>query len=161
MRVGLVPAALLFVALGLALASAPRSARPWSLLALVTTSGVFTFVPTPQAWLDGAFLGCWIAVVATAATVLLVRGLGLFAALLLSIDAGVWASAVISPSGSRLDVLVALPCLLVVLPASWVARRYDSIPVKVVSSWIIAVAVLAITVQLLPVTPGYLPDHME
>jgi hypothetical protein len=127
----------------------------------MVTAGVFTFVPTPGAWLDGVFLACWVAVVATAATVLLVRRLGLLAALLLSIDAGVWASAVLSPSGSRLDVLMALPCLLVVLPASWVARRYASTPVKVVSSWIIAVAVLAITVQLLPVTPGYLPDHME
>jgi len=68
---------------------------------------------------------------------------------------------VISLAGSRLDVLKALPCALIVLPASWVVRRYDSIPVKVVSSWVIAVAVLALTLQLLPVTPGYLPDHLE
>jgi hypothetical protein len=160
MRVGVVPAALLFVALGLALAFAPRSARAASLLALIATLGVFTFVPTPQAWLEGVFLGCWIAVIATAASVHL-RGLGLLAALVLSVDAGIWASAVISLSGSRLDLLKALPCSLILLPASWVVRRYDSVPVKVVSSWIIAVAVLAITLQLLPVTPGYLPDHME
>jgi hypothetical protein len=51
--------------------------------------------------------------------------------------------------------------LLVAVPASWTVRRHDSIPVKVVSSWVIAIAVLAITLQLLPVTPGYLPDHME
>jgi len=31
----------------------------------------------------------------------------------------------------------------------------------VMSSWVIAVAVLALTLQLLPVTPGYLPDHLE
>ncbi len=161
MRVGGVPAALLFVALGLALASAPRNARPWSLLALVATLGVFTFVPLPQAWLESVFLGCWIAVIATAATVHLVRGLGLLAAVVLSVNAGIWASAVISLSGSRFDLLRALPCFLVVLPASWVAQRYDSVPVKVVSSWIIAVAVLAITLQLLPVSPGYLPDHLE
>jgi len=30
-----------------------------------------------------------------------------------------------------------------------------------VSSWIIAIAVLAGTLQLLAVTPGYLPDHLE
>jgi hypothetical protein len=160
MRLGVVPAALLFAALGLALAFASRGARASSLLALVATLGVFTFLPAPQAWLEGVFLGCWIAVIATAASVHF-RGLGLFAALVLSVDAGIWASAVISLSGSRFDLLKALPCLLIVLPASWVVRRHDSVPVKVVSSWVIAVAVLAITLQLLPVTPGYLPDHME
>jgi hypothetical protein len=161
MRAGVAPAALLFVALGLVLAFTPRGVRAWSLLALVATLGVFTFVPTPQAWFEGVFLGCWLAVIATAASVHLVRGIGLFAALVLSVDAGIWANAVISLSGSRLDLLKALPCLLIVWPASWVVRRHDSVPVKVVSSWVIAVAVLAITLQLLPVTPGYLPDHME
>ena len=58
-------------------------------------------------------------------------------------------------------VLQALPFVLIFLPASWVVARTTSIPVKVVSSWVIAVAVLAATLQLLPVTPGYLPDHLE
>jgi hypothetical protein len=106
-------------------------------------------------------LGCWIGVIATAACVYFIRGLGLFAALVLSLDAGIWASAVTSLSGSHLDLLKALPCLAIVSPASWLVRRDDAVPLKVVSSWLIAVAVLAITLQLLPVTPGYLPDHME
>jgi len=161
MRGGVVPPALLFVALGLALAFARRSAWTPNLLALVATLGAFTFLPVPQVWLEGVFLGCWISVIATAATVHLVRGLGPCAALALSLNAGVWASAVVSLSGSRLDLLKALPCVLIFLPASWVVGRHGSIPVKVVSSWVIAVAVLAATLQLLPVTPGYLPDHME
>lgn len=161
MRGSVAPAALLFVALGLALAFAPRSARASSLLALVATLSIFSFVPTPSTWLEAAFVGCWLAVIATAASVHLGGGLGRYAALVLSVNAGIWASAVISVSGSRLDVLKALPCLLIVSPASWVVRRYDSVPVKVVSSWVIAVAVLAITLQLLPITPGYLPDHLE
>jgi hypothetical protein len=161
MRGGVVPPALLFVALGLGLAFARRSAWAPSLLALVATLGAFTFLPVPQVWLEGVFLGCWISVIATAATVHLVRGLSPCAALALSLNAGVWASAVVSLSGSRLDLLEALPCVLIFLPASWVVGRHGSIPVKVVSSWVIAVAVLAATLQLLPVTPGYLPDHME
>jgi hypothetical protein len=32
---------------------------------------------------------------------------------------------------------------------------------RIVSSWLIAVALLAATLQMLPVTPGYLPDHLE
>jgi hypothetical protein len=161
MRGGVVPPALLFAALGLALAFAPRRAWAPSLLALIATLGAFTFVPVPEVWLEGIFLGCWISVIATAASVHLVRGVSPRAALALSFNAGVWASAVVSLSGSRLDVLRALPCVFIFLPASWVVARFASIPVKVVSSWIIAVAILAATLQLLPVTPGYLPDHME
>jgi hypothetical protein len=79
----------------------------------------------------------------------------------LSVNVGFWASAVISVSGSRLDLLKALPFVFIFLPASLVVARNASIPIKVASSWVIAVAVLAATLQLLPVTPGYLPDHLE
>jgi hypothetical protein len=63
------------------------------LLALFATLGAFTFLPVPHAWLEGVFLGCWISVIATAASVHLVRGLSPRAALALSLNAGVWASA--------------------------------------------------------------------
>jgi len=161
MRGGVVPPTLLFAALGLALAFAPRRAWTPGLLALIATLGAFTFLPVPQTWLEGIFLGCWISVIATAASVHLVHGLSRCAALSLSVNTGVWASAVVSVSGSRLDLLKALPWVLMFLPAAWVAARHGAIPLKVVSSWIIAIAVLAATLQLLPVTPGYLPDHME
>jgi len=161
MRGGVVPPALLFMALGLALTFAPRGAWVPSLLALVATLGAFTYWPVPPVWVEGVFLGCWISVVATAASVHLGRGLTRTAALVLSLNTGVWASAVVSVSGSRLDLLKALPCVLIFLPASWVAGRHTSIPVKVVSSWVIAVALLAAILQWVPVTPGYLPDHME
>jgi hypothetical protein len=155
------PAALLFTALGLALAFAPRAAWTPSLLALLGTLGSFTFLRVPPGWLEGVFLGCWISVIATAASVHLVRGLGMALAISLSVNVGVWASAVVSLSGSRLDLLYALPLVWIFLPAAWVASRKSSIPAKVLSSWVIAVAMLAATLQLLPVTPGYLPDHLE
>jgi hypothetical protein len=161
MRGGVVPPALLFMALGLALSSAPRSAWAPSLCALLASLGIFTFVPVPRAWLEEVFLGFWISVIATAASVHVAHGLKPRTALALSLNAGVWASAVVSLSGSRLDLLKALPCVLILFPTSWVVRRYHSIPIKVLSSWVIAVAVLAAALQLLPVTPGYLPDHLE
>jgi hypothetical protein len=157
MRGGVVPPALLFTALGLALAFAPRAAWAPSLLALFVTLCSFTFLPVPPGWIEGVFLGCWISVIATAASVHLSSRL----AFALSVNVGIWASAVISVSGSRLDLLKALPFVLIFLPASWVVARNAPIAVKVVSSWVIAVAVLAATLQLLPVTPGYLPDHLE
>jgi hypothetical protein len=161
MRSGTIPVALLFLALGLALASAPRQARVPSVLVLVATSALFSCSSVPRGWLDAVFLGCLISVIGTAASVHLVGGLGARAALVLSLNAGMWAGAVISVSGSSLDLLAVLPCLSIAIPASWVVRRHASIPVKVVSSWLVAVAVLAITLYLLPVSAGYLPDHME
>jgi hypothetical protein len=161
MRGGIVPPALLCAALGLALAFAPRNTWVPSVCALLSTLAVLTFVPIPGAWLEGAFLGCWISVIATAGSLQLFTKVNSNAALILSINAGAWSSAVTRLSGSRLDLLEAVPWLLMLWPASWIARRYGSIPLKVVSSWLIAVAALWITLQLLPVTPGYLPDHME
>jgi hypothetical protein len=161
MRGGVLPPALLFAALGLALAFAPRSAWLPSLLALLAGFGACAFVHVPHTWLEGVFLGCWISVIVTAASVHLTGGVSPYAALGLAVNAGAWASVVVSLSGSRLDLVRALPWVLVLFPASWLVGRYASIPVKVVSSWIIAIVVLAATLQLLPVTPGYLPDHME
>jgi hypothetical protein len=160
-RGGAVPPALLFVALGLALAFAPRRIWAPSLAMLVTSLVAFMFLPVPRGWLEGVFLGCWTSVIVTAASVHLVRGLTPCAALVLSLNAGFWASTVVSLSGSRLDLLKALPCVLILFPAAWVVARHAAIPVKVVSSWVIAVAVLAACLHLLPVTPGYLPDHLE
>jgi len=161
MRGGATPPALLFTALGLALAFAPRRIWGPSLLALCATLGTLSFLPLPQVWREGVFFGCWMSVIATAASVHLVRGIRPGAALALSLNAGVWAGAVVRLSGSRLDLVKALPCVLILWPASWVVGRHATVAVKVVSSWVIAVAVLAATLQLLPVTPGYLPDHLE
>ena len=161
MRGAIAPSALLCAALGLALAFAPRNAWAPSVLALLSTVAALTFVPMPRAWLEGAFLGCWISVITTAGSVQLFAKVTSRAALILAINAGAWSSAVTGLSGSSLDLLKALPWVLILWPASWVARRHGQIPIKVVSSWLTAVAALSIALQLLPVTPGYLPDHME
>jgi hypothetical protein len=161
MRGGIAPPALLFLALGLALAFTPRRALGPSLLALLATLVAGAFVRVPQTWLEGVFFGCWASVIVTAASVHLGRGLRARTAVALSINAAVWASAVVSLSGTRPDLLKALPCLVIFLPARWAVGKYASVPVKVVSSWVIAIAILAAALQILPVTPGYLPDHLE
>jgi hypothetical protein len=40
-------------------------------------------------------------------------------------------------------------------------RAYVLRVIAVLMSWMLAVALLVLLLQLLPVTPGYLPDHME
>jgi len=55
MRGGIVPPALLFLALGLALAFTPRHALVPSLLALLVTLVASALVRVPQTWLEGVF----------------------------------------------------------------------------------------------------------
>ena len=162
MRGALLQPALLALALGLALALAPKSAWTRSLSAWVAVSGALAFAPWPRACDEAIFFGGWISVVASAAVVLLLRDIRPAAALALSVNAAFWAGSAIELAGSPLDLFVSLPCVLVVLPAAWVAKRWRSpIVLRTVASWLIVVALLIVSLQFLPVTPGYLPDHLE
>jgi len=161
MRGGVLPPALLFAALGLALAFAPARARAWGLVSLMVTLAALSFVPVSHGWLETAFLGCWVSVAVTAAAVHIPQGTRMAGALVLSVNAGIWASVVVALSGTRLDLVEAVPCALLVLPASWLVAKRASIAVKVASSWLIAIAMLAAVLPFLAVTPGYLPDHLE
>jgi hypothetical protein len=161
MKGGALLPALLYTALGLALAFAPRGAWRPSLVALTMTTSVLAIVPIPRGWLENIFLGGWISVAASAATVYLPRGLNSGGAFALSVNAGLWSGWVVALEGSPLDLLKTLPCALVLLPAAWTVDQRTPIIVKVVSSWLIVVAILAAILRFLPVTPGYMPDHME
>jgi hypothetical protein len=100
-------------------------------------------------------------VAVTAATVHLPRGLTASGAVVLSLNAGIWSGSELALTGSRLDIAKALVCVLLLFPAAFIVDRRAPIAVKVVSSWLIAVAILAATLQFLLVTPGYLPDHLD
>jgi hypothetical protein len=51
--------------------------------------------------------------------------------------------------------------VLALLPAAWIVDRRVLIALRVVASWLIAVAMLGAMLQFLPVTLGYMPDHLE
>jgi hypothetical protein len=159
MRGGALPPALLCAALGLGLASAEEKAALLGLAVLVVTACGIALAPVPGISPDAAFLGCWTSIIVSAAIVHGPRTLREKAALALSLNAGVWAGAVIALAPA--DLLEALPLALCVWPATWARRRGQAIVLKVLASWLIAVALLAATLQFLPVTPGYLPDHVE
>ena len=155
------PPSLLFGALGLALAFAPRRAWAPSLVATGMTMSALALVPIPRSWLEYAFLACWISVATTAAMVHLPQGTSFTGAIALSVNAGVWATAVVKLAGAPVDLFEALPWVLLFLPAAWMVTKYGTVAPKVLSSWVIAVAVLAGALQLLSVIPGYMPDHIE
>ncbi len=78
----------------------------------------------------------------------------------LGINAGGWAGATVAIAGTSLDVAKAAPWLALVAPGAWLVATRRGVAVKVVSSWLIAIAVLAAVLPIVP-TPGYAPDHME
>ncbi|QNA85166.1 hypothetical protein G4G27_15035 [Sphingomonas sp. So64.6b] len=153
-------AALLFATLGLTLAFAPRWIRVPGLAAAVIGAAIVSVSGFPVAMQGTAFLGCWASLIVTAACVHLRGGPGPCAVLALSGNAGLWAGAVIATTGPPSDLLRALPGALIILPAA-IIHRHAPIALKIASSWLIAVAMLAASLNFLPVTPGYQPDHLE
>jgi len=160
-RGGALPPALLIAALGLALAFAPRKIFIPAMIAMAIPAVVVGFVPIGQQWADPLFFGCWASVLACALAVHLPRGLGPRLAILLALDGGFWAGAVIAVAGKPIDLLISLPCVLLALPGAWLVATKRQIAVKVLASWLIAVALLAATLQITTPTPGYVPDHMD
>jgi len=161
MRNGALPAALLCAALGLGLSCAQGKAAARGLVVLLVTASAIALTPVPSNCSGPVLLGCWISIIVSAAMVHSPRTLNDKLALALSLNVGIWTGAAIALAPSRVDLLEALPFSLCVSPGSWVRRRGQTIVLKVLASWLIAVAVLAATLRFLPVTPGYLPDHME
>jgi len=152
---------LLCAAFGVALAFVPW--RSWSsCMALLMLAAICGYVLKPaHASADLVFLCGWLSVIACAATVYLPRGLSPRLALLLAVDAGLWSGAMIAVEGRPLDLPAAWLCMLALLPASLAVHWRVPIAAKVMSSWLIAIAVLAAALPYLPVTPGYLPDHLQ
>ncbi len=161
MRGGALPPALLCAALGFALAFAPRRALPPCFAALVAPAFVIARLHIDPIWEDSAFMGCWVSVVIAAVSVHLPRGPGPRLALILALNTGVWAGAVVALAGAPLDLAKSLPWALLCLPGGWIVAAGRPIFLKVGASWLIAVAVLVATLPVVTPTPGYMPDHMD
>ena len=160
MRGGFLPPAILIAALGLALAFIPLR-RALVAAGLMVVVGLVAWWSTPPLrWIEPIFVGCWLSVIATAG--LVHRPLKLPPALFLAAAAnvGFWAGLVTSVAGKSRDLAIALPCVLLLFVGRPIVERGWWIGVKVVASWLTAVAILATMVSLTP-TPGYMQDHME
>ena len=160
MRGGPLPVALLCAALGFALAFAPSRARLPALIILCAVAAIARFLPFHRISPEIVFAGCWVSVALTALTVHLRPGRPEWFAPALASNAGLWAGGVVAISGVVFDLVRALPAVLIVVPAAWLAARSGAIAVKVVASWLVAVAILAATLPIVP-TPGYASDHIE
>lgn len=161
MRGGALPPALLAVALGFALAYAPRRSLAPCLAAFAVVAGLASLLRPGPLWTDVAFYGCWSSVVVTALSVHLPSRLSRSGALVLSLNAGAWVGAVVAAAGAPSDLARSLPFALLCLPASLLAATRVQVAIKVVASWLVAVAVLAAALPTTTPTPGYVGDHLE
>jgi hypothetical protein len=155
------PPALLFAALGLALAFSDRKRLPLMMLITAAIAAPVSFVPFSHSWADGLFLGCWASVLLAGVVVHLPGGVGPRLAAILALDVGFWGGAVIAVAGHPLDLAISLPWVALAYPGAWLVKSKWQIAVKVLASWLIAVALLSATLQITTPTPGYVPDHMD
>jgi len=160
MRGGVLPPTLHFTALPFAFDFAPRRALPAALGATMAAAVALYALPIPQALTKIVFVDYRASLMGAAAMVHLDSGIGLRRAVPLGINAGAWAGATVAVSGVGADLFKVLLILLLVLPSQWLVAHRGDIAVKVVASWLVAVAILAATLATV-LTPGYVPDHME
>ena len=160
MNSGILPLLLIFATLGLALALAPQRAALISLAAMAVAALAVSLVPFSSAASDAIFRGLWVSVILTAALTYVPRDPANRLLLPAAINAGCWAGAFAGVSAQRANLLAALALSLLFIPARWFTLRGYHVVIKVVASWMIAIASLSMFVSFMP-TPGYKPDHME
>ena len=161
MRGGVAAAMLLCAAFAVALAFAPRRVWTACFLMVATAAACGFALRLPKAAIDLVFLCGWLSVIACAATVHLPRGLSPRLAMVLAVAAGLCSGAMLAFEGRWYHLPAAWLCMLALLPARLAVHWRVPVAAKVMSSWLIAIAVLAAALPYLPVTPGYLPDHLE
>lgn len=121
---------------------------------LALTASLSSIAP----WNGFGVLPAWLSVIVTAASVNLPRRVSLGLALALAANAGLWVGAALAGDSLRLGL--ALPWALLAIPGALLVKAERQIVVKVASSWLVAVAVLAAGLPTLS-TPASTPDHME
>ena len=159
MNGGIVPLLLIGFTVGLMLAFAPPR-ETWIALAVLTAAALLSFalpIGLPETTL---FVGLWGSMAIIAATTYFRVARAPAVTLSLSLIAGlcIGTGAAYSKDGGGLAL--ALLFALASFPGKWILARKFDIVVKVVASWMIAIASLSMFVSLMP-TPGYKPDHME
>jgi hypothetical protein len=124
-----------------------------SILAMLATSAFAIGPPADIVW-----SAAWAVVAAMAMATWLPR-LGAALPVVLACAAGAVGGG-LSAAVSNLLLFLAILALSTVMTAGVAGRGWALAP-KVVAGWLLAVAALNATLAVLPVTPGYLPDHME
>ena len=151
----------LLVAAAFALTNAGGTFRARGLVVFVAVAAIVACVPMSPMRADAAYLACWISIIACGAAMYVPGALRPRVAIALAVGAGAAAGAVIATADAPATLAFVPPVVVVTALAAQAAAARVPIASKVVASWLIAVALLAALLRMLPVTPGYLPDHLE
>ncbi|HEV2080063.1 MAG TPA: hypothetical protein VGR19_09255 [Allosphingosinicella sp.] len=153
-----VPLIMLTSAAGLVLLKAPRNARLLS-LSLLWSSAAMSFALTPSRAELPTDQMLWGLVIITAAVAYFPEAVAMKLAPTVCSAAGLVCGAAIKAAGIPPHLLILAGAATALLAST---RRWPLVDwgVKVVCSWLIAVAVLAVALPLIT-TPGYERDHMN
>lgn len=160
MNAGVLPMLLLCATVGLLLSFGSQRIAWLGFAGMVASGLILSLLTLPTEVLKPVFIGAWVSIIVTATVTYLPPRLPTQWAIPLAINAGAWVGALASLSGRKRDLLLALPLSLIFVVGRWVVARGLGLGVKVVASWMIAIATLSIFVSMTP-TPGYEPDHMQ
>lgn len=160
MNGGLLPLLLICVTLGLSLALAPWRMAWFAVAAMTVSALLLSLARLAPDTSDAIFVGLWLSVIVTAVLTYLPRRYADRLMIPAGLNAGAWAGALSAVSDKRGDLILAIGAALLFIPARWFTLRGYHIVIKVVASWMIAIASLSMFVSFMP-TPGYKPDHME
>lgn len=155
-----IAASLLLAVLACALAFIPRRiAVAGAAAALVVT--VATLVANPRVPGAIALNGCWVSLLVGALSVYWpgVAQRSKVISILFGANAGIWAGLVLVAEARAGALVPVLASLLLLLPARLCVRRGWTIAPRIVTSWLLAVALLAGAIPHLIEHPGYVPDH--
>jgi hypothetical protein len=155
---GVLAASLLAAAVGLATAFHPwRTAAAAALVcAVAAAAAAAVAAQTDPSWPVRAAIWGSLALTAGAA-ILARRGVPGSALGLLALNAGAWGGAAV---GLRAELPAALASGLLAVPAALLVRRGQTLPIRIVASWLITIGVLNAAIPILVPTPGYERDHL-
>ena len=151
------PPALLCAALALTLAFSTRRTASIAVGLAVAVAVAASLFDLPPEWPGRAATACWLSLVVTVAAMHWPRHVPTPLALGLAVNAGVWTG--LAANGTA-AVALALAALALTLPACWLAAHRGGIVLKVVASWLGAVAILAAALPLVS-APTTTSEHRE
>lgn len=160
MNGGILPLVLLSATVGLLLSFTIGRVGWMAIVIMASLAAIMAATSSAQNMIAALTLGLLAMTIIAAAITILRPSAADTLVVPLAMIVGIGAGALASSSGRKGDLLLALPLSLLFVPGRRIVANGYGIAIKVVASWMIAIATLSIFVSMTP-TPGYEPDHME
>jgi hypothetical protein len=155
----MVPATMVFAALGLMLSFVPRKTAAVGIILAAVLAVAASQAPLGATANDAAIMACWAVLAVLAARTYRPSRAARPSNLAISAAAGLVSGTAIAASATPSTLWQPMLAVLVVIPATIVVERGYAVAPRVVASWLVAVALLAALLPYVVVHPGYVADH--